>query len=171
MNYETIITIICLILAITVITVSFRFAHWRNRAEAAEQNPIRLATSLAAPERKIQHIINLRNRFDKSSMTFAGMSSAILIKEKLPNCIYEAFEKSIESGELSRMLDEHDAKTKLVKDAKQSANEIADTVERRLMEYLCGPGSCIYDMVRDVLNEREKQSNRVDAVDRTLKVF
>jgi hypothetical protein len=37
MTYETIITIICVLLASTILLISYRFDHWRKRAECAEQ--------------------------------------------------------------------------------------------------------------------------------------
>lgn len=37
MTYETIITIICVLIASTILLISFRFDHWRKRAERAEQ--------------------------------------------------------------------------------------------------------------------------------------
>lgn len=37
MTYETIITIICVLLASTILLISHRFDHWRKRAERAEQ--------------------------------------------------------------------------------------------------------------------------------------
>lgn len=37
MTYETIVTIICVLLASTILLISFRFDHWRKRAERAEQ--------------------------------------------------------------------------------------------------------------------------------------
>jgi len=37
MTYETIITIFCVLLASTILLISFRFDHWRKRAEQAER--------------------------------------------------------------------------------------------------------------------------------------
>lgn len=53
MSYETIITITCLILAATVLTVSFRFAHWRNRAERAESALARIEATIRECEHEV----------------------------------------------------------------------------------------------------------------------
>lgn len=48
MTTEIYITLVCLIAATTIITATFRFAYWRNRAERAEATLARVETAIIA---------------------------------------------------------------------------------------------------------------------------